>query len=68
MAAQVLPGGSTRTALHFDLFRFIIDRASGSHLTDLDGHTYIDFADDFIAGFYGHSDPVIVNALNDAIG
>ncbi|WP_192258587.1 aminotransferase class III-fold pyridoxal phosphate-dependent enzyme [Mesorhizobium caraganae] len=66
-AAEVLPGGSTRTVLHFDPFPLVIDRASGSQLTDLDGHTYIDFANDFTAGFYGHSDPVIVRALNDAI-
>ncbi|QRM32219.1 aspartate aminotransferase family protein [Microvirga sp. VF16] len=66
-AAEVLPGGSTRTVLHFDPFPLVIARASGSQLVDLDGHTYTDFANDFTAAFYGHSDPVVVNALIDAI-
>ncbi|WP_192258595.1 aspartate aminotransferase family protein [Mesorhizobium caraganae] len=66
-AAQVLPGGSTRTVLHFDPFPLVIAHASGSHVTDLDGHEYADFANDFTAGFYGHSDPLITEALRSAI-
>ncbi|WP_051334209.1 aminotransferase class III-fold pyridoxal phosphate-dependent enzyme [Mesorhizobium sp. WSM3224] len=66
-AAQVLPGGSTRTVLHFDPFPLAIAHASGSHVTDLDGHEYADFANDSTAGFYGHSDPLIIEALSSAI-
>lgn len=66
-AASVLPGGSTRTVLHFDPFPLVIAHASGSHVTDLDDHEYADFANDFTAGFYGHSDPLITEALHSAI-
>ncbi|TIU50104.1 MAG: aminotransferase class III-fold pyridoxal phosphate-dependent enzyme, partial [Mesorhizobium sp.] len=66
-ASEVLPGGSTRSVLHFDPFPLVISKASGSTVTDLDGHTYVDFSNDFTAGFYGHSDPVIATAMTEAI-
>ena len=38
-----------------------------AQLTDVDGHTYTDFVGDFSAGLYGHSHPVIREALLAAL-
>lgn len=66
-ASHYLPGGSTRSALHFDPFPLVMEKASGSRITDLDGHVYIDVMNDLTAGLYGHSDPTISAALHDVI-
>ncbi|RUW22825.1 aminotransferase class III-fold pyridoxal phosphate-dependent enzyme, partial [Mesorhizobium sp. M1E.F.Ca.ET.041.01.1.1] len=41
--------------------------AAGGCLTDVDGHSYIDFTNDMSAGFYGHSNPVILAAIRGAL-
>jgi glutamate-1-semialdehyde 2,1-aminomutase len=66
-ASKVLPGGSTRTALHFDPFPLVLCEAEGSTVTDLDGHRHIDLMNDLTAGLYGHSNAGIKNAINDAL-
>lgn len=66
-AAQWMPGGNTRTVLHFDPFPMVIERGSADRLVDIDGHEYIDCAGEFSAGLYGHSDPAILAALREAL-
>tara|TARA_Y100000588_G_scaffold389486_1_gene492272 strand:- start:55 stop:1362 length:1308 start_codon:yes stop_codon:yes gene_type:complete len=70
-ACKALPGGNTRSVLFFDPFPVVMARAEGARLWDLDGHRYTDFLGDFTAGLYGHSNPVIQdavrNALNDGV-
>ncbi|MEX3935797.1 aspartate aminotransferase family protein [Paraburkholderia phymatum] len=66
-AAHYLPGANTRAALHFDPFPLVMRAARGSSLTDLDGHTYIDFSNDLTAAFYGHSHPLIVQSIHDSL-
>lgn len=56
-----MPGGSTRSVLDFAPFPFRIATASGSRITDVDGHTYVDFLGDYSAGLLGH-DPGPVGA------
>jgi glutamate-1-semialdehyde 2,1-aminomutase len=36
-------------------------------VTDIDGHTYVDLVSEYSAGLYGHSDPVIAEALIEAV-
>jgi glutamate-1-semialdehyde 2,1-aminomutase len=62
-----MPGGNTRTTLHYGPFPLCIRSAQGSRVTDLDGHTYIDFINEHTAGVFGHSEPVVKAALKTAI-
>lgn len=66
-AAQVLPGGNTRSVLHYDPFPLAMVRGRGCRLWDADGHEYIDFLGEFTAGIYGHSDPQIAAAIRAAL-
>lgn len=66
-AARVLPGGNTRTVLFSDPFPLTLASAEGCRVTSLDGRTYIDFLGEFTAGLYGHSDPVLKQAMLQAI-
>lgn len=66
-ARGTLPGGNTRTTLHYGPFPLAIRSAKGSRVTDMDGHTYVDFINEHTAGVFGHSEPVIQAALKQAI-
>jgi glutamate-1-semialdehyde 2,1-aminomutase len=66
-ARGALPGGNTRTVLHFDPFPLTWNRGEGTLLEDLDGHSYVDFLGEYSAGFYGHSNPLILDAIRAAL-
>jgi glutamate-1-semialdehyde 2,1-aminomutase len=66
-AARDMPGGNTRTVLHYDPFPVALVNGEGAYVTDLDGHTYIDFLGEFTAGLYGHSEPKILRAIQEAL-
>jgi glutamate-1-semialdehyde 2,1-aminomutase len=66
-AGRDMPGGNTRTVLHYDPFPVTLVRGDGARLTDLDGHAYIDFLGEFTAGLYGHSEPAIQHAIREAL-
>ena len=63
----MLPGGNTRSVLHFDPFPLAFARGEGAHLWSLDGDRYTDFLGEFTAGLYGHSHPVILDAVRSAL-
>ncbi len=62
-AAKVMPGGNTRTVLHFDPFPFRVDHAEGSVLVDVDGHRYVDLLGNYTAGLFGHQVPAVRDAV-----
>lgn len=66
-ARGVMPGGNTRTTLHYDPFPVTLVRGEGARLHDLDGHEYIDFIGEYTAGLYGHSEPAIIDAIKGAL-
>jgi glutamate-1-semialdehyde 2,1-aminomutase len=66
-AATVMPGGNTRTVLHYAPFPLAMARAEGCRLWDADGREYIDFLGEYTAGLYGHSHPVIRAAVDRAL-
>jgi glutamate-1-semialdehyde 2,1-aminomutase len=66
-AADVLPGGNTRTVLHYRPFPLTMKSGKGSDLWDIDGHHYVDFVGEFSAGLYGHSEPLIRDAIAGAL-
>ena len=66
-AQAALPGGNTRTVLHYSPFPITVKRAQGAHIVDVDGHQYQDFLGEYTAGLYGHSHPKIAQALSRAL-
>lgn len=67
LAAARLPGGNTRTTVHFSPYPLYMASGKGSRLTDVDGHPYVDFINEHTAGVFGHSNPVIVDAIHQAL-
>ncbi|MGD9703317.1 MAG: aspartate aminotransferase family protein [Acidimicrobiia bacterium] len=66
-AAEVMPGGNTRTVLFHSPFPLRIARGEGSRLIDVDGLEYVDLLGEYTAGLFGHSDPVIRAAIDEAL-
>lgn len=66
-ACAHLPGGNTRTVIHFAPYPLRIVSADGPEITDADGHVYLDFLGEYSAGLYGHSEPAIIEAAHKAL-
>jgi glutamate-1-semialdehyde 2,1-aminomutase len=66
-ARRVLPGGNTRTVLHFEPFAFRVDRADGPYLVDVDGHRRLDVLGDYSAGLLGHQPGPVADAVRDRL-
>jgi glutamate-1-semialdehyde 2,1-aminomutase len=66
-ACEAMPGGNTRSAIHVDPFPLTMVRGEGARLWDLDGHEYVDFLSEFTAGIFGHSNPAIRHAIDQAL-
>lgn len=65
-ARKVLPGGNTRSSLWADPFPLCVESGEGCRIRDVDGHDYVDFLGEFTAGIFGHSSPVLAQALAEA--
>ncbi|EON95658.1 putative glutamate-1-semialdehyde - protein [Phaeoacremonium minimum UCRPA7] len=63
VAVNNLPGGNTRTLLHTSPFPLVMKQGRGPFVWDEDGHKYTDFVGELTAGIYGHSHPVIRDAI-----
>jgi glutamate-1-semialdehyde 2,1-aminomutase len=66
-AQAFLPGGNTRSVLYHRPFPLRIARAWDAVLADADGHEYVDLLGEYSAGLYGHSHPVVIQAMADAL-
>ena len=66
-AAESMPGGNTRTVLHYSPFPVAFHKGEAQRLTDIDGHVYTDFLGEYSAGLYGHSHPKIIAAAESAL-
>ncbi|MGI9483597.1 MAG: hypothetical protein ACR2OR_14700 [Hyphomicrobiales bacterium] len=42
-AKAVMPGGNTRTVLHYGPYPFTVVKGEGARILDADGHDYADF-------------------------
>lgn len=65
-AVNVMPGGNTRTVLHFEPFPFRVVGTDGAVLRDADGHRYVDLLGNYTAGFLGHA-PAPVRAAVERV-
>src|SRR5574338_1610493 len=67
LATANLPGGNTRTTVHFSPFPLYMASGKGSKLTDVDGHIYADFINEYTAGVFGHSNAVVADAVRQTL-
>ncbi len=66
-AKASMPGGNTRSVLHYAPCPLTVARGAGCRIWSLDGGEYIDFLGEYSAGLYGHSNPAIVAAMKAAL-
>ncbi len=66
-AGKHMPGGNTRSVLHFDPFPLTLVKGQGAEVVDLDGQRYVDFVGEYSAGLFGHSDEMIKTAIHEAL-
>ncbi len=66
-ARVVMPGGNTRSVLHFDPFPFRVVSAHDATLVDADDHHYVDFCGNYTAGLLGHSPALVKDAITEAL-
>ena len=62
-ACAVMPGGNTRTVLYHGPFPLRVASGEGARITDVDGHSYLNFLGEYTAGVFGHSHPAIRAAI-----
>src|SRR4029453_5478674 len=65
-AAEVMPGGNTRSVLHTEPFGIRIDRAEGAVLTTVDGDQVVDLLGDYSAGLLGRR-PEVAEAVRGVL-
>ena len=66
-AERYMPGGNTRSVLHYEPYPLTMVAGEGAELVDLDGHRYVDFVGEYSAGLFGHSDEIIKAAVHGAL-
>ncbi len=64
-ALEVLPGGSTRSAVWFDPYPFYVASGSGSHIVDVDGRDFLDLTNNLGVLIHGHAHPEVVAAVQN---
>jgi glutamate-1-semialdehyde 2,1-aminomutase len=62
-ACNVLAGGISRNTVFHQPYPHYAATASGCHVTDIEGVTRIDFANNMASLIHGHANPFIVNAV-----
>ncbi len=65
-AAEVMPGGNTRSVLHTEPFGVRIDGAEGAVLTTVDGDHVVDLLGDYSAGLLGRR-PEVAEAVRGVL-
>lgn len=68
-ARNYMPGGvnsPVRSYPHMDCPPPFIASAKGSHITDIDGNTYIDYVGSWGPMILGHAHPQVISAIQEA--
>ncbi|KFA45985.1 hypothetical protein S40293_09207 [Stachybotrys chartarum IBT 40293] len=66
-ALEHMPGGNTRSVLHYEPYPLAFKSGRGCFVTSLDGEEYLDFVSEYSAALFGHSNPTITEAIHQAI-
>jgi len=66
-AISVTPGGVMAGIKFFEPYPVFMDRASGSHLWDVDGNEYVDYLMSYGAIMLGHGDEVVRKSLETTV-
>ena len=66
-SCRTMPGGNTRSILHYDPYPVTITRGLGATVWDVDDNRYTDFLGEYSAGLYGHSNPRISAAVKSVL-
>jgi glutamate-1-semialdehyde 2,1-aminomutase len=66
-ALAVLPGGNTRSVLHFEPFPFRVVEGRGAELVDVDGFRYIDYCGNYTASLIGHRPARVRAAIEEVL-
>lgn len=62
-ACDVIPGGVSRNTIFHKPYPYYVESASGCYVTDINGISRIDFANNMASLIHGHSHPSIVSAV-----
>lgn len=62
-----IPAGVASTYRAWDPYPFIVERAAGAHLHDVDDNSYLDFDMNNGAGMVGHANPTVNEAVTDQL-
>lgn len=65
-ALKFLPGGNTRSVLHYAPFPLTFSSGHECHVTSIDGTQYLDCVSEYSAALFGHSHPDILAAVESA--
>ena len=66
-ALDAFPSGITHDARYLEPFPIYIERASGAHKWDVDGHELIDYWSGHGALLFGHAHPALVEAVREQV-
>jgi len=67
-AKKVLPAGVESNVRFFEPYPFVVEKAKGAYIYDIDGNKIIDFALGYGPMILGHDHPQVVKAVRAAIG
>ncbi len=65
--SRVMPGGQTRTIVHFDPYPVVLVGGEGPVVRDVDGHEYVDVLNNYTSLVHGHRHPEIAEAVCRAL-
>lgn len=66
-AQAVMPGGVCHNIRYHPPYPIYVHSAEGSHFSDADGNSYIDYWMGHYTNILGHSPPVVVKAVKEAL-
>lgn len=66
-AAQVMPGGDTRTVAFHAPYPLVITEGQGCRIQDADGRTYVDLLNNYTSLIHGHGHPAVVAAVGERL-
>ena len=67
LSTEFMPGGNTRTVLFHTPFPLRVVKGDGCYVTDADGLSYVNMVGEYTAGLFGHNNPVIRQAIDQAL-